>query len=99
MKTYRQSMDELHFTQEEKRELTDRLMAGETRKPGRVRSLRRTVAVGAAAALLMTMGAGAAMVLTRRGRCSPPSSAAPPRRRRSWTRWECPLGPATPTGE
>ena len=67
MKTYRQSMDELHFTQEEKRELTDRLMAGETRKPGRVRSLRRTVAVGAAAALLMTMGAGAAMVLTPAG--------------------------------
>ena len=67
MKTYRQSMDELHFTQEEKRELADRLMAGEARRPGRVRSLRRTVAVGAAAALLMTMGAGAAMVLTPAG--------------------------------
>ena len=67
MKTYRQSMDELHFTQEEKRELADRLMAGEVRRPGRVRSLRRTVAVGAAAALLMTMGAGAAMVLTPAG--------------------------------
>ena len=67
MKTYRQSRDELHFTQEEKRELADRLMAGEARRPGRVRSLRRTVAVGAAAALLMTMGAGAAMVLTPAG--------------------------------
>ena len=67
MKTYRQSMDELHFTEEEKLAMVDRLLAGETRKGGKVRSIRRTVTVGVAAALLLTMGAGAAMVLTPAG--------------------------------
>ena len=67
MKTYRQSMDELRFSDQEKQELVDRLLAGEMRKSGKVRSLRRTVAVGAAAALLMNMGVGAAVVLTPAG--------------------------------
>ena len=53
MKTYRQSLDELHFTREEKNAMVDRLTAGESRGSGKVRSIRRTVAVGVAAALLM----------------------------------------------
>ena len=31
MKTYRQSLDELHFTREEKTAMVDRLTAGESR--------------------------------------------------------------------
>ena len=88
MKTYRQSLDELHFTREEKNAMADRLTAGESRGGGKVRSIRRTVAVGVAAALLMTMGVGAAVTLTPAGE--------PPPRRRSWTGWGCPSGPATP---
>ena len=64
MKTYRQSLDELHFTREEKNAMVDRLTAGESRGGGKVRSIRRTVTVGVAAALLMTMGVGAAVTLT-----------------------------------
>ena len=67
MKTYRQSLDELHFTREEKNAMADRLTAGESRGSGKVRSIRRTVAVGVAAALLMTMGVGAAVTLTPAG--------------------------------
>ena len=67
MKTYRQSLDELHFTREEKNAMVDRLTAGESRGSGKVRSIRRTVTVGVAAALLMTMGVGAAVTLTPAG--------------------------------
>ena len=67
MKTYRQSLDELHFTREEKNAMVDRLTAGEGRGGGKVRSIRRTVTVGVAAALLMTMGVGAAVTLTPAG--------------------------------
>lgn len=67
MKTYRQSMDELHFTQEEKRDMVDQLLEGERRGRGRGRSIRRTLIVGVAAALLMTMGVGAAVTLTPAG--------------------------------
>lgn len=67
MKTYRQSLDELHFTREEKNAMVDRLTAGEGRGSGKVRSIRRTVTVGVAAALLMTMGVGAAVTLTPAG--------------------------------
>ena len=67
MKTYRQSLDELHFTREEKTAMVDRLTAGESRGSGKVRSIRRTVTVGVAAALLMTMGVGAAVTLTPAG--------------------------------
>ena len=66
MKSYRQSMDELRFTQEEKREMADRLTAKEPRRRG-VRFIRPGAAVGVAAAVLMTMGAGAAVVLTPAG--------------------------------
>ena len=38
MKTYRQSLDELHFTREEKNAMVDRLTAGEGRGSGKVRS-------------------------------------------------------------
>ena len=58
MKTYRQSLDELHFTREEKNAMVDRLTAGESRGSGKVRSIRRTVTVGVAAAPLLTMGVG-----------------------------------------
>ena len=109
MKTYRQSLDELHFTREEKNAMADRLTAGESRGGGKVRSIRRTVAVGVAAALLMTMGVGAAVTLTPAGEVfasvfggapaqteiSPLSLAGPPPRRRSWTGWGYPSGPAT----
>ena len=67
MKTYRQSLDELHFTREEKNAMVDRLTAGESRGGGKIRSIRRTVTVGVAAALLMTMGVGAAVTLTPAG--------------------------------
>ena len=67
MKTYRQSLDELHFTREGKNAMVDRLTAGEGRGGGKVRSIRRTVTVGVAAALLMTMGVGAAVTLTPAG--------------------------------
>ena len=67
MKTYRQSLDELHFTREENNAWGDRLRAGAGRGGGKVRSIRRTVTVGVAAALLMTMGVGAAVTLTPAG--------------------------------
>lgn len=67
MKTYRQSMEELHFTREEKNAMVDRLMTGEAREGGKIRSIRRTLTVGVAAALLMTMGVGAAVTLTPAG--------------------------------
>ena len=47
--------------------MVDRLTAGESRGGGKVRSIRRTVTVGVAAALLMTMGVGAAVTLTPAG--------------------------------
>ena len=60
MKTYRQSLDELHFTREEKNAMADRLTAGESRGGGKVRSIRRTVTVGGAAGLPVAPGGGAA---------------------------------------
>ena len=67
MKTYRQWMDQLQFTSEEKNAMVERLVAGEERGHIKGRSLRRTLMVGAAAALLMTMGVGAAVTLTPAG--------------------------------
>ena len=93
MKTYRQSLDELHFTREEKNAMVDRLTAGESRGSGKVRSIRRTVTVGVAAALLMTMGVGAAVTLTPAGEVFASVFGGPPPRRRSWTGWGCPSGP------
>ena len=67
MKTYRQSLDELHFTNQEKQEMVNRLLTEETKGVGGVRSVRRIATVGVAAALLMTMGVGAAVTLTPAG--------------------------------
>ena len=67
MKTYRQSMDQLHFTSEEKAAMVDRLMAGETKGVRKAHTFRRTLIVGVAAAALMTMGVGAAVALTPAG--------------------------------
>lgn len=61
MKTYRETMQELQFTPEEKREMTDRLMAAASRPRRRTMpSLRRTAGIGVAAALVLTVGVGAA---------------------------------------
>lgn len=60
MKTYHQSMDELHFTPEEKETMTERLLKASQTPVHRVRPLRRMAAVGVAAALVLTVGVGAA---------------------------------------
>ena len=60
MKTYHQSMDELHFTPEEKEAMTERLLKASQAPVHRVRPLRRMAAVGVAAALVLTVGVGAA---------------------------------------
>ena len=74
--------------------MVDRLTAGESRGGGKIHSIRRTVTVGVAAALLMTMGVGAAVTLTPAGRYSPLSWELPRPGRRLSTRWGCPSGPA-----
>ena len=59
MKTYRENMDELRFTEQEKEEMVDRLLeGGGSRRKGL--GLRR-------AAVAVTVGAGAAVVLTPAG--------------------------------
>jgi len=65
MKTYRETMDELRFTEQEKEAMVDRLLerGGSSRKG---LNLRRA-AVAVAAAAVLTVGAGAAVVLTPAG--------------------------------
>lgn len=61
---YNDKMSELRFTDEQKREMTDRLMAAQHK--GRVRRpLPRLAAVGVAAALVLSIGAGAAVVYNK----------------------------------
>ena len=62
LKSYRQSMNELRFTREEKNSMVDGLMeAMEAPKTKhKVIPLRRMAAVGAAAALVLSLGVGAA---------------------------------------
>ena len=62
LKSYRESMNDLRFTREEKNSMVDGLMAAmESPKPKhKVLPLRRMVAVGAAAALVLALGVGAA---------------------------------------
>ena len=69
MKAYRDRMDQLHFTKEQKTQLVDRLMeAAEQPVSRRNRGrLRRMVTVGVAAALVLAVGAGATVVLTPAG--------------------------------
>ena len=62
MKSYHQSMKDLHFTEEEKSVMVEHLMeaAQATNNKKRVLPVRRLTAVGAAAALVLALGAGAA---------------------------------------
>lgn len=61
---YNDKMSELRFTDEQKREMTDRLMTAQSK--GRVcRPLPRLAAVGVAAALVLSIGAGAAVVYNK----------------------------------
>lgn len=66
MKTYRESMNELQFSPQQKQEMIDRLMAQSARPPrGRAIPLRRVCALGAAAVLTgaLCLGAAASGVL------------------------------------
>lgn len=65
MKTYRETMDELRFTEQEKEAMVDRLLErGGSRRKG---LNLRCAAVAVAAAAVLTVGAGAAVVLTPAG--------------------------------
>ena len=58
---YRDSMDRLHFTQEQKQEMVDRLMeAGPVSSVRRPLRFRRFAAVGVAAALALSLGVAGA---------------------------------------
>ena len=58
---YRDSMDRLHFTQEQKQEMVDRLMeAGPVSSVRPLLRFRRFAAVGAAAALALSLGVAGA---------------------------------------
>lgn len=66
MKTYRESMNELQFSPQQKQEMIDRLMTQSARPPrGRAIPLRRVCALGAAAVLTgaLCLGAAASGVL------------------------------------
>lgn len=66
MKTYRESMNELQFSPQQKQEMIDRLMTQSTRPPrGHAIPLRRVCALGAAAVLTgaLCLGAAASGVL------------------------------------
>lgn len=66
MKTYRESMNELQFSPQQKQQMIDRLMTQAARPPrGRAIPLRRVCALGAAAALAgaLCLGAAASGVL------------------------------------
>ena len=66
MKTYRESMNELQFSPQQKQEMIDQLMSQSVRPPrGRAIPLRRICALGAAAALAgaLCLGAAASGVL------------------------------------
>lgn len=65
MKTYRETKDELRFTEQEKEAMVDRLLErGGSRRKG---LNLRCAAVAVAAAAVLTVGAGAAVVLTPAG--------------------------------
>lgn len=61
---YKNALDELHFSEEAKNRMVDRLMErAEQPAPRRVRRFPRIAAVGVAAALVLSIGAGASGVL------------------------------------
>ena len=64
MKQYKDTMDELRFTPEQKAYMVDRLMESAQASPRRPHSFRRVAVVGVAAALVLSVGvAGATGVL------------------------------------
>ena len=64
MKQYKDTMDELRFTPEQKAHMVDRLMESAQTSPRRPHSFRRVAVVGVAAALILSVGvAGATGVL------------------------------------
>lgn len=64
MKQYKDTMDELRFTPEQKAHMVDRLMESAQASPRRPHSFRRVAVVGVAAALVLSVGvAGATGVL------------------------------------
>lgn len=68
MKSYRDTMDELRFTPEQKQQMTERLMESESRTARRPLPFRRLAAVGVAAALVLSVGvAGATGALDSAG--------------------------------
>lgn len=63
-KEYKNALDELHFSEEAKNRMVERLMErAEQPAPRRVRRFPRIAAVGVAAALVLSIGAGASGVL------------------------------------
>ena len=68
MKQYKDTMDELRFTPEQKAHMVDRLMESAQTSPRRPHSFRRVAVVGVAAALILSVGvAGATGVLEEVG--------------------------------
>lgn len=63
-KEYKNALDELHFSEEAKNRMVDRLIErAEQPAPRRIRRFPRVAAVGVAAALVLSIGAGASGVL------------------------------------
>ena len=63
-KEYKNALDKLHFSEEAKNRMVDRLMErAEQPAPRRIRRFPRIAAVGVAAALVLSIGAGASGVL------------------------------------
>ena len=61
---YKNALDELHFSEEAKNRMVERLMErAEQPAPHRVRRFPRVAAVGVAAALVLSIGAGATGIL------------------------------------
>ena len=95
MKTYRENMDELRFTEQEKEEMVDRLLeGGGSRRKGL--GLRRA-AVAVAAAAVLTVGAGAAVVLTPAGEVFASVLGGAPAQTEILDWMGALWGPATPT--
>ena len=80
---YKNALDELHFSEEAKNRMVERLMErAEQPAPRRVRRFPRIAAVGVAAALVLSIGAGASGVLKSprsSTRSAVPSARATPR--------------------
>ena len=63
---YREQLDSLHFSEEQKARMVDHLMEAQPVASPRKRTpLRRMAAIGIAAALVLTVGAGATVEIGR----------------------------------